>query len=195
MSSLSPPLRQFWLLPALIMLVRCDSVRASIEAVGADCSVLLMEHWATVCAAIALAGLLCAVAGRWLGKRPAARAAAPRTRSSAAAAEAAVANLFRDADEEQVRMMAEECILVDENDCVVGHASKKDCACRQRSPHCNHAHVCCAAPRPVTGHLNVNIDRTAQGMLHRAFSVFIFDSEGSLLMQQVRPSARVRATR
>jgi hypothetical protein len=33
------------------------------------------------------------------------------------------------ADEDQVRMMEERVILVDENDVVLGSASKKECAC------------------------------------------------------------------
>eukprot|EP01147_Barroeca_monosierra_P011222 gene11221-7830_t len=63
-------------------------------------------------------------------------------------------------DEEQVRLMAEECILIDENDAVTGHASKKHC------------------------HLMENIEK---GVLHRAFSVFLFNSEGKLLLQQRSP--------
>lgn len=31
------------------------------------------------------------------------------------------------ADAEQLRLMAEECLLVDNNDVVIGAASKKDC--------------------------------------------------------------------
>ena len=60
-------------------------------------------------------------------------------------------------DREQVRLMEEQCILVDENDRALGPDSKKSC------------------------HLNVNID---SGKLHRAFSVFLFDSSGKLLLQQ-----------
>jgi len=66
-------------------------------------------------------------------------------------------------DQEQERLLAEECILVDRNDRVVGHASKKTC------------------------HLNENIRK---GLLHRAFSVFLFNSEGKLLLQQ-RSSAKI----
>jgi len=63
------------------------------------------------------------------------------------------------ADPEQLRLMAEDCILIDDEDQVVGHASKKDC------------------------HLNTNIFGP-DAMLHRAFSVFIFDDDFRLLMQQ-----------
>jgi len=60
-------------------------------------------------------------------------------------------------DEEQIRLMDEMCIVLDENDVPIGSASKKAC------------------------HLMTNID---QGLLHRAFSVFLFDSENRLLLQQ-----------
>ncbi|KAI9752330.1 MAG: DNA mismatch repair protein [Chaenotheca gracillima] len=60
-------------------------------------------------------------------------------------------------DEEQIRLMNEVCIVLDENDIPIGSASKKAC------------------------HLMKNID---QGLLHRAFSVFLFDSQNRLLLQQ-----------
>merc|ERR1712093_438442 len=61
------------------------------------------------------------------------------------------------ADADQVRLMEEKCILVDEKDQVIGSATKKEC------------------------HLNSSI---RNGMLHRAFSVFLFNNEGKLLLQQ-----------
>ncbi len=66
-------------------------------------------------------------------------------------------------DEIQVQLLAEECILVDENDIVIGSDTKKNC------------------------HLNTNIEK---GMLHRAFSVFLFNQEGKLLLQQ-RATAKI----
>ncbi|KAH8700813.1 isopentenyl-diphosphate delta-isomerase [Talaromyces proteolyticus] len=60
-------------------------------------------------------------------------------------------------DEEQVRLMEEVCIVLDNDDKPIGSASKKTC------------------------HLMTNIDR---GLLHRAFSVFLFDSNNRLLLQQ-----------
>ncbi|KAI9723921.1 MAG: isopentenyl-diphosphate delta-isomerase idi1 [Candelaria pacifica] len=60
-------------------------------------------------------------------------------------------------DEEQIRLMDEVCIVLDHDDTPVGTASKKAC------------------------HLMKNID---QGLLHRAFSVFLFDSRNRLLLQQ-----------
>ncbi|KAI8849438.1 NUDIX hydrolase domain-like protein [Chytridium lagenaria] len=60
-------------------------------------------------------------------------------------------------DEEQVRLMSEMCIVVDKDDNAIGVESKKNC------------------------HLMENIDK---GLLHRAFSVFLFNDEGKLLLQQ-----------
>ncbi|KAK6409557.1 isopentenyl-diphosphate delta-isomerase idi1 [Elasticomyces elasticus] len=60
-------------------------------------------------------------------------------------------------DEEQIRLMDEVCIVLDDHDNPIGSASKKVC------------------------HLMENIDK---GLLHRAFSVFLFDSQNRLLLQQ-----------
>ena len=60
-------------------------------------------------------------------------------------------------DEVQLALMDEKIIIVDENDDVLRPGTKKEC------------------------HLNVNIDK---GLLHRAFSVFLFNSDGKLLLQQ-----------
>jgi len=61
-------------------------------------------------------------------------------------------------DQEQVNFMVQDmCIVTDDNDNVTGSGSKKEC------------------------HLNVNIDK---GMVHRAFSVFLFDQNNRLLIQQ-----------
>ena len=67
-------------------------------------------------------------------------------------------NCMQGADEEQVRLMAEECILLDSQDNVIGHETKKNT------------------------HLNSNI--FGRDMLHRAFSVFLFNSKNELLMQK-----------
>ncbi|KAJ1697000.1 hypothetical protein LUZ63_005512 [Rhynchospora breviuscula] len=62
-------------------------------------------------------------------------------------------------DEVQKRLMFEdECILVDEQDNVVGHESKYNC------------------------HLMEKIE--SENLLHRAFSVFLFNSKHELLLQQ-----------
>ncbi|XP_075899275.1 isopentenyl-diphosphate Delta-isomerase 1 [Nelusetta ayraudi] len=66
-------------------------------------------------------------------------------------------------DEKQVQLLAEMCILIDEDDRKIGADTKKNC------------------------HLNSNIDK---GLLHRAFSVFIFNSEEKLLLQQ-RSDAKI----
>ncbi|EGF80656.1 hypothetical protein BATDEDRAFT_87989 [Batrachochytrium dendrobatidis JAM81] len=60
-------------------------------------------------------------------------------------------------DPEQIRLMSEQCIVVDRNDVPIRGGSKKEC------------------------HLMENIDN---GLLHRAFSVFIFSEDGRLLLQQ-----------
>ncbi|KAI9265358.1 isopentenyl pyrophosphate isomerase [Helicostylum pulchrum] len=65
---------------------------------------------------------------------------------------------LKEYDEEQVRLMEEMCILVDENDKNIGADSKKTC------------------------HLMSNIESTK--LLHRAFSVFLFDDQNRLLLQQ-----------
>mmetsp|Transcript_464 Transcript_464/g.626 ORF Transcript_464/g.626 Transcript_464/m.626 type:complete len:251 (-) Transcript_464:60-812(-) len=65
--------------------------------------------------------------------------------------------IFKNADPTQIELMNEKCLLLDEQDKVIGHASKKD------------------------SHLMVNINK---GMLHRAFSVFLFSSDGKLLLQK-----------
>lgn len=102
-------------------------------------------------------------------------------------------------DEEQIRLMDEVCIVLDEDDKPIGQASKKLCTYYQsHSAHVRHlvAHSCPPACRrkplaPVTrtqiansfspGHLMTNIDK---GLLHRAFSVFLFNDQNELLLQQ-----------
>ncbi|GBL76409.1 Isopentenyl-diphosphate Delta-isomerase 1 [Araneus ventricosus] len=66
-------------------------------------------------------------------------------------------------DPVQVKLLDEMCIAVDENDKVIGPRTKKDC------------------------HLMENIKK---GLLHRAFSVFLFNSKGELLLQQ-RSDAKI----
>ncbi|MGH0136693.1 UNVERIFIED_CONTAM: hypothetical protein FKN15_066566 [Acipenser sinensis] len=66
-------------------------------------------------------------------------------------------------DEKQVQLLSEMCILIDENDGKIGADTKKNC------------------------HLNSNID---EGLLHRAFSVFLFNNEDKLLIQQ-RSDAKI----
>ncbi|XP_062900461.1 isopentenyl-diphosphate Delta-isomerase 1 [Mobula hypostoma] len=66
-------------------------------------------------------------------------------------------------DAKQVQLLAEMCILINENDIKTGADTKRNC------------------------HLNENINK---GLLHRAFSVFIFNSEGKLLLQQ-RSDAKI----
>ncbi|KAG0494990.1 hypothetical protein HPP92_005984 [Vanilla planifolia] len=71
----------------------------------------------------------------------------------------AAADVDSGMDAVQRRLMFEdECILVDENDNVVGHESKYNC------------------------HLMEKIEK--ENLLHRAFSVFLFNSKYELLLQQ-----------
>ncbi|KIX08605.1 isopentenyl-diphosphate delta-isomerase [Rhinocladiella mackenziei CBS 650.93] len=67
-------------------------------------------------------------------------------------------------DEEQIRLMDEVCIVLDSNDMPIGSASKKAC------------------------HLMTNIN---QGLLHRAFSVFLFDPQTKKLLLQQRASEKI----
>lgn len=75
------------------------------------------------------------------------------------AAQAALASVdLSNYDPEQSRLMDERCILVDEEDNAIGAMDKKTC------------------------HLMENINK---GLLHRAFSAFVFrPSDGKLLLQQ-----------
>lgn len=66
-------------------------------------------------------------------------------------------NVFEGHDEEQIKLMEELCIVLDYEDIPVGAGTKKLC------------------------HLMSNIN---EGLLHRAFSVFLFNEEGKLLLQQ-----------
>ena len=67
-------------------------------------------------------------------------------------------------DEEQIRLMDELCIVLDHNDVPIGSASKKTC------------------------HLMTNIN---QGLLHRAFSVCLFNPSTRKLLLQQRASEKI----
>ncbi|KIV87771.1 isopentenyl-diphosphate delta-isomerase [Exophiala sideris] len=67
-------------------------------------------------------------------------------------------------DEEQIRLMDEQCIVLDNNDTPIGYGSKKTC------------------------HLMSNINR---GLLHRAFSVFLFHPQTKKLLLQQRASEKI----
>lgn len=92
------------------------------------------------------------------------------------AARAALASIdLSTYDPEQSRLMDERCILVDEQDNAIGAVDKKTCSFLVRCQVCYTLH-------PTTGHLMENINK---GLLHRAFSAFIFrPSDGKLLLQQ-----------
>ncbi|XP_067398769.1 isopentenyl-diphosphate Delta-isomerase 1 isoform X1 [Emydura macquarii macquarii] len=97
--------------------------------------------------------------GSLLGLGARAASTAGRKRSTTAMPEVNTDNL----DEQQVQLLAEMCIVIDENDKKIGADTKKNC------------------------HLNENIDK---GLLHRAFSVFLFNTEDKLLLQQ-RSDAKI----
>lgn len=78
-------------------------------------------------------------------------------------------------DEEQIRLMDEVCIVTDEDDMPIGTASKK--LCTRRPPRCGRRKT----NSSPAGHLMTNIDK---GLLHRAFSVFLFNAKNELLLQQ-----------
>jgi len=71
---------------------------------------------------------------------------------------------LRDFDKTQVGLLAEQCIVVNEKDEAIGGASKKEC------------------------HLWANISST--NLLHRAFSVLLFNTKNELLIQQ-RSEAKI----
>jgi isopentenyl-diphosphate Delta-isomerase len=67
-------------------------------------------------------------------------------------------------DEEQIRLMDEVCVVLDNDDNPIGSASKKAC------------------------HLMTNINN---GLLHRAFSCFLFDPKTKKLLLQQRASEKI----
>jgi len=67
-------------------------------------------------------------------------------------------------DAEQEHLMAEECILVDLDDRPIGHASKRVCH---------------------------QVEQIRAGMLHRAFSVFLFDPVTKKLLLQQRAASKI----
>lgn len=81
----------------------------------------------------------------------------PTSAGSSSATQSSSSDLFNGHDEEQIKLMEELCIVLDNDDKPVGAGTKKLC------------------------HIMENIDR---GLLHRAFSVFLFNEDGKLLLQQ-----------
>lgn len=67
-------------------------------------------------------------------------------------------------DDEQIRLMDEVCIVLDKDDNAIGTASKKDC------------------------HLMTNINK---GLLHRAFSTFLFHPTSKKLLLQQRATEKI----
>ncbi|WPK27635.1 hypothetical protein PUMCH_005032 [Australozyma saopauloensis] len=94
------------------------------------------------------------ILAKWPEITPLAKTTGLLTSAGSASSEEAV---FEGHDEEQIRLMEELCIVLDYNDMPVGAGTKKLC------------------------HLMDNIN---EGLLHRAFSVFLFNEDGQLLLQQ-----------
>jgi isopentenyl-diphosphate delta-isomerase len=99
------------------------------------------------------------------------------SRATQAAREALATIDLSSYDPEQSRLMDEKCILVDENDQAIGAMDKKTCP---------YFFILTSYHRLIllfsAGHLMENINR---GLLHRAFSAFVFrPSDGKLLLQQ-----------
>eukprot|EP00794_Sanderia_malayensis_P003009 gene3009-3467_t len=91
-----------------------------------------------------------------------------RTKRQATASFSASATNIPDLNDyhkSQTGQLDDQCILVNENDQIIGTASKKDC------------HLSGAAA-------NDGSTTTAGGLLHRAFSVLLFNTKNELLLQQ-----------
>lgn len=95
-----------------------------------------------------------AILAKWSEITPLSKTTGLLTSAGSASTAEAV---FEGHDEEQIRLMEELCIVLDYNDIPVGAGTKKLC------------------------HLMSNIN---EGLLHRAFSVFLFNDDGKLLLQQ-----------
>ena len=67
-------------------------------------------------------------------------------------------------DQSQIDQLDDKCILVDKDDNIIGASTKIDCHLAK-----NRSHVC---------------EKSPGGLLHRAFSVFLFNSQNELLLQQ-----------
>ncbi|GMF08345.1 unnamed protein product [[Candida] boidinii] len=77
--------------------------------------------------------------------------------STISSTESKKSEIFSGHDEEQIKLMDENCIVLDYNDIPIGAGTKKVC------------------------HIMENIEK---GLLHRAFSVFLFNDENKLLLQK-----------
>jgi len=80
-------------------------------------------------------------------------------------------------DDEQIRLMQEVCIVIDENDQPIRPGTKKEC----------NAHIN-AQKAHDQGHLMSNIEK---GLLHRAFSLFLFHPQTKKLLLQQRASEKI----
>lgn len=81
-----------------------------------------------------------------------------RTTQRTCVASASATKVEREHDELQKQALKEQCILVNENDEVTGYSTKADC--HRVDP------------------------KTKEVKLHRAFSVFLFNTKGEMLVQR-----------
>jgi len=80
-------------------------------------------------------------------------------------------------DDEQIRLMEEVCIVIDENDNPLRPGTKKECA-----------YPPLLVELTFVGHLMSNIEK---GLLHRAFSLFLFDPSTKKLLLQQRATEKI----
>lgn len=93
-------------------------------------------------------------------------------------------------NEEQVRLMEEVCIVLDIDDKPIGSASKKACKLHfgTQFGSTNPGFKADGPGHLTKGHLVKNIDR---GLLHRAFSVFLFNPDDKRLLLQQRADEKI----
>lgn len=96
-------------------------------------------------------------------------------------------------DEKQVQLLAEMCILIDEDDRKIGADTKKNCHLNTNIDKGAAFHLCTSLSLSLLVLFQMCTDSAllaSPGLLHRAFSVFIFNSEEKLLLQQ-RSDAKI----
>jgi isopentenyl-diphosphate delta-isomerase len=81
-------------------------------------------------------------------------------------------------DKVQIALMEETCLIVDNHDKVTGFMSKK-----QSTSSIHHPGRTLAIHQASSGHLLTEI---AKGTLHRAFSIFLFNSQVSMILSWCR---------
>lgn len=100
-------------------------------------------------------------------------------------------------DEKQVQLLSEMCILIDEDDRKIGADTKKNCHLNSnidKGVFLLYKYMCYKSFIYIYIYIRFGCVVTclfiSPGLLHRAFSVFIFNSEEKLLLQQ-RSDAKI----